>query len=403
MVTVQYNPLTPEVRANPYPLYRQLREQDPVHWSELMASWVLTRYDDVEAVLRDPRFSTARRRTGNRFTEQLMEMQEQMGPIGQATTMLRADPPEHTRLRNLVSKAFTPRAIEAMRPHIQQIVDELLDAVAGSDRFDLIQDLAYPLPVIVIAEMLGVAPEDRDRFKRWSGDIAATLGGPMLSPEVIQQAIASSREMTDYFRGVIEIRRKEPEDDLLSALIAAKEQGEALSEHEVLATCVLLLVAGNETTTNLIGNGMVALLQHPDQLEQLRDDPSLTESAVEEFLRYDGPVQATGRTATEDIEVGGTVIKEGQVAFTLLGAANHDPAQFPNPDTLDITRKDNRHLAFGHGIHFCLGAQLARVEAQVAFETLLRRFPDLKPGAGEVEWGGAFILRGPKALPLAVG
>ena len=403
MVTVQYNPLTPEVRANPYPLYRQLREQDPVHWSELMASWVLTRYDDVEAVLRDPRFSTARRRTGNRFTEQLMEMQEQMGPIGQATTMLRADPPEHTRLRNLVSKAFTPRAIEAMRPHIQQIVDELLDAVAGSDRFDLIHDLAYPLPVIVIAEMLGVAPEDRDRFKRWSGDIAATLGGPMLSPEVIQQAIASSREMTDYFRGVIEIRRKEPEDDLLSALIAAKEQGEALSEHEVLATCVLLLVAGNETTTNLIGNGMVALLQHPDQLEQLRDDPSLTESAVEEFLRYDGPVQATGRTATEDVEVGGTVIKEGQVAFTLLGAANHDPAQFANPDTLDITRKDNRHLAFGHGIHFCLGAQLARVEAQVAFETLLRRFPDLKLGADGVEWGGAFILRGPKALPLAVG
>ena len=403
MVTVQYNPLTPEVRANPYPLYRQLREQDPVHWSELMASWVLTRYDDVEAVLRDPRFSTARRRTGNRFTEQLMEMQEQMGPIGQATTMLRADPPEHTRLRNLVSKAFTPRAIEAMRPHIQQIVDELLDAVAGSDRFDLIHDLAYPLPVIVIAEMLGVAPEDRDRFKRWSGDIAATLGGPMLSPEVIQQAIASSREMTDYFRGVIEIRRKEPEDDLLSALIAAKEQGEALSEHEVLATCVLLLVAGNETTTNLIGNGMVALLQHPGQLEQLRDDPSLTESAVEEFLRYDGPVQATGRTATEDIEVGGTVIKEGQVAFTLLGAANHDPAQFANPDTLDITRKDNRHLAFGHGIHFCLGAQLARVEAQVAFETLLRRFPDLKLGADGVEWGGAFILRGPKALPLAVG
>ena len=403
MVTVQYNPLTPEVRANPYPLYRQLREQDPVHWSELMASWVLTRYDDVEAVLRDPRFSTARRRTGNRFTEQLMEMQEQMGPIGQATTMLRADPPEHTRLRNLVSKAFTPRAIEAMRPHIQQIVDELLDAVEGSDRFDLIHDLAYPLPVIVIAEMLGVAPEDRDRFKRWSGDIAATLGGPMLSPEVIQQAIASSREMTDYFRGVIEIRRKEPEDDLLSALIAAKEQGEALSEHEVLATCVLLLVAGNETTTNLIGNGMVALLQHPGQLEQLRDDPSLTESAVEEFLRYDGPVQATGRTAAEDVEVGGTVIKEGQVAFTLLGAANHDPAQFANPDTLDITRQDNRHIAFGHGIHFCLGAQLARVEAQVAFGTLLRRFPDLKLGADGVEWGGAFILRGPKALPLAVG
>jgi hypothetical protein len=403
LVTVQYNPLTPEIRANPYPLYRQLREQDPIHWSELMASWVLTRYDDVVAVLRDPRFSTARRRTGNRFTEQLLEMQEQMGPIGQATTMLRADPPEHTRLRSLVSKAFTPRAVEAMRPHIQQIVDELLDAVEGSDRFDLIRDLAYPLPVIVIAEMLGVPPEHRDRFKRWSDDIVATLGGPMLSPELFQQAAASSREMTDYFRGVIEVRRKKPEDDLLSALIAAEEQGEMLSEQELLATCVLLLVAGNETTTNLIGNGMIALLQHPDQLEKLRDDPSLAESAVEEFLRYDGPVQATGRTATEDIEVGGTVIKEGQVAFTLLGAANRDPDQFPNPDALDITRQDNRHVAFGHGIHFCLGAPLARVEAQIAFQTLLRRFPNPKLVADEVEWGGGFILRGPKMLPLAVG
>jgi len=401
MVTVQYNPFTPETHANPYPRYHQLREQDPVHWSELMEAWVLTRYDDVVAVLKDARFSADRRRARNRFAQQAAQMQQEVGPLGQATTMLSADPPQHTRLRGLVSKAFTPRAVEALRPRIQEIVDELLDAVDGSGQFDVIQDLAYPLPVIVIAEMLGVPPEERARFKRWSGDVVATLGGPFASPETFERSRTSAQELAEYFRGVIAERRREPRDDLLSALLAAEEQGQVLSEEELLATCILLLIAGNETTTNLIGNGMLALLRHPGQLEKLRSDPSLTESAVEEFLRYDGPVQATGRVALEDVEVGEQVIQGGQVAFTLLGAANRDPTRFPNPDRLDLARDDNQHVAFGYGIHYCLGAPLARVEAQAAFPTLLRRFPKLELATGEPEWGGNFILRGLKRLPVA--
>ena len=403
MVTVQYNPFTPEARADPYPLYRELREHDPFHWSELMEAWVLTRYDDVVAVLKDPRFSADRRRSRNRFAQMANAMQDEVGPLGRATTMLSADPPEHTRLRNLVSKAFTLPVIEGMRPHIQEIVDGLLDAVQERDEFDLIRDLAYPLPVIVIAEMLGVPPEDREDFKRWSDDLAATLGGPFVGPDMFERARKSGQEMADYFRAVIAERREEPRDDLLSGLIAAEERGEVLSEEELLATCMLLMAAGNETTTNLIGNGMVALLRNPDQLQKLRNDPSLVESAVEEFLRYDGPIQGTARVATEEIEVGGRKVEEGQLVFTLLGAADRDPAQFSNPEELDITRQDNRHIAFGYGVHFCIGSPLARVEGQIAFQTLLRRWPNLTLATEEVEWGPTFILRGPKSLPLEVG
>ena len=400
MVTVQYNPFTPEAQANPYPLYRQLREQDPVHRSELMDGWVLTRYDDVVAVLKDARFSADRRKARNRFAQQAVAMQEQAGPLARANTMLSSDPPDHTRLRGLVSKAFTLRVVETMRPHIQEIVDELLDAVQESGRMDIIQDLAYPLPVIVIAEMLGIPPAQRDTFKRWSDDLVATFGGPMVSPETLERGRLSAEEMGEYFHGVIEERRREPKDDLLSGLIAAEERGEALSEEELIATCMLLLAAGNETTTNLIGNGMLALCRNPEQLEKLRADPSLTESAIEEFLRYDGPVQGTGRVATEEIEIGGQMMEEGQLAFCMLGAADRDPAQFADPEELDITRQDNRHIAFGFGIHFCLGAPLARMEAQIAFPTLLRRMPNLRLDTEEPEWGGNFILRGLKRLPV---
>ena len=403
MVTPEYNPLAPEMHTDPYPLYRQLREEDPVHWSEPMEAWVLTRYDDVVGVLKSPRFSADRKRARNRFAQLASAMQEDVGPLGRATTMLSADPPEHTRLRGLVSKAFTMRMVEAMRPHIQEITDDLLDAVGSSSSFDLIQDLAYPLPVIVIAEMLGVPPEDRDEFKRWSDDLAATLGGPFVAPDVLERARTSAQEMADYFRGVIAERRREPREDLLSGLIAAEERGEVLSEDELLATCMLLLAAGNETTTNLIGNGMVALLRHPDQLRKLQQDFSLIEPAVEEFLRYDGPVTSTARVAMEELEIGGKAIEEGRLVLTVLAAANHDPAQFSNPDELDITRQDNRHVAFGFGTHFCLGAPLARVEAQIAFTALLRRWPKLQLASAEVEWGPSFILRGPKSLPIVVG
>ena len=401
MVTVQYNPFVPETHANPYPLYRQLREEDPVHWSPLLEGWILTRYDDVLGVLKHPQFSADRRRARNRFVQAAMEQQAQAGPFAQAQTMLSSDPPEHTRLRGLVSKAFTFKAVEALRPRIQQIVDDLLDRVQDTGRMDAIWDLGYPLPVIVIAEMLGVPPEQRDTFKRWSDDIVATLGGPLVAPEVQERGRKSVEEMGAYFTQVIAERRKAPKDDLLSRLIAAEERGEMLSEQEMLATCILLLAAGNETTTNLIGNGTLALLRNPDQLALLRNRPELVESAVEEFLRYDGPVQGTARVAMADVEIGGQTIKEGQLAFTMLAAADRDPAIFSRPEALDITRTDNRHMAFGYGIHFCLGAPLARAEAQIAFATLLRRLPELRLDVEEPEWGGTFILRGLKRLPVA--
>jgi cytochrome P450 len=402
MVTVQFNPFTPESLSNPYESYRLLREHDPVHYSELMDGWVLTRYDDIVAVLKDPRFSADRRSARNRLVQATMAAQERAGPLARASTMLTSDPPEHSRLRGLAGKAFTARVVDGMRPHIQEIVDQLLDAVQDQGRMDIVSDLAYPLPVIVIAEMLGVPPELRDTFKRWSDDIVSTLGSGVASPEVLERGQRSGQEMADYFISVIEERRRDPKDDLLSGLIAAEERGDALSEDELIATCMLLLVAGNETTTNLISNGMLALFRNPDQLELLRSDPSLVESAVEELLRYDPPVQGTGRVAKEPLEIDGRAVEKGQLVFCLLAAANRDPAQFADPERLDLTRGDNRHVAFGFGIHYCLGAPLARIEAQAAFSTLLRRMPELRQ-AGEPEWGGTFILRGVKKLSLAWG
>ena len=400
MVTVQYNPFDPAVHANPYPTYDSLRVEDPVHWSELMEAWLLTRYDDVVAVLNDSRFSANRRQAQSRLAREAMRRQGEFGPFGQAVTMLGADPPEHTRLRRLVSKAFTPRMVEGMRPHIQEIVDELLDAVQGSGGLDVIHDLAYPLPVIVIAEMLGVPPEHRDEFKRWSGHIVATMGGSLRPPEVLERGRRSIHELAQYFRGVLEERRREPREDLLSRLIAAEEQGQVLSEDELLATAMLLLIAGNETTTNLIGNGMLALLRNHDQLQRLRDDPSLIQPAVEELLRYDGPVQATSRVVTEDLEIGGRQVRKGELVLAALAAANRDPGRFERPDRLDISRQPNEHVAFGDGIHFCLGMALARAEGQIAIETLLRRIPNPRLETDDLQWGGSFILRGLKGLPI---
>ena len=400
MVTVQYNPFIPEVHANPYPMYARLRAEDPVHWSALMEAWVLTRYDDVVAVLTDSRFSADRRRARNRFADEIARREEEFGPFGRTRTMLTSDPPEHTRLRRLVSKAFTPRMVEGLRPRIQEIVDELLDAVAQNGRMDVIRDLAYPLPVIVIAEMLGVPPEHRDQFKHWSDEIVGVLGGPLVPQEALERSRVAVHELAQYLSGVIAERRQEPREDLVSGLIAAEEQGQILSEDEMLATAMLLLVAGNETTTNLIGNGMLSLLRNPDEMERLCADPSLVPTAVEELLRYDGPVQATGRVAMEDLEIGGQKVRKGQAVLTVLGAANRDPAQFGEPDELDLDRQPNEHVAFGDGIHFCLGAPLARAEGQIAFETLLRRFAHPRLETDNLQWGGSFILRGLKSLPI---
>jgi pimeloyl-[acyl-carrier protein] synthase len=392
-----FNPLSPALRRDPYRIYRHLHEKDPVHRSELLKGLVLTRHADVSMVLRDARF----RVSNDNLEQDPFAAQRQSSPYAKwfQKSLLELDPPVHTRLRSLVSRAFTPRAIEAMRPRIAAIVDELLDAVAQRGHMDLITDLAYPLPVTVIAEMLGVPAEDRDHFKRWSDDLGAALD-PILTPEVLKRADRSTLELQEYLAGIVAARRRQPREDLISALIAVQEQGDTLSDEELYATCMLLLAAGNETTTNLIGNGMLALLRNPDQLQRLREDPCLIEPAVEELLRYDSPVQMTGRIATEALEIGGKPVKKGEFVITLLGAANRDPEQFPNPDRLDIARTPNRHVSFGMGIHFCLGAPLARVEGAIAINALVSRLPGMRLTQSNPAWRKTILLRGLTSLPV---
>ena len=391
---IQFNPMDPAFVADPYPTYHRLRAEDPVHHSPL-GFWVLTRYDDVIAALRDPR--RAKEAIAAFVAARFGAPVPALG-----VSMLDRDPPDHTRLRSLVSKAFTPRVVEGLRPRIQQIVDGLLDRVHGAGAMDLVEELAYPIPVIVICEMLGVPVEDHERFKGWSLDIARGLDSVLLPPDsdVPRRSIASRNALADYFRELIARRRAAPRPDMLSSLIAAEEAGDKLSESELLATCILLLIAGHETTVNLIGNGTLALLRHPDQLRRLRDDPGLIGSAVEELLRFDGPVQRTARIPSEDVVVGGQLISKGEMVMPFIGAADRDPAQFPEPDRLDLGRMDNRHIAFGWGIHFCLGAPLARLEGQIAINTLVRRLPKLALATETPEFRQSLTLRGLKSLPV---
>ena len=394
---VLFDPFLPEFNADPYPFYHRLREADPVHQSPL-GFWVLTRYDDCVMVLRDPRFGRA---GFEGLLESVYGNTVEQGRL--PTSMLFRDPPDQTRLRALVSRAFTPRVVEGLRPRIQQIVDGLLDRVQGAGRMEVISDLAYPLPVTVISEMLGVPEEDRERIKQWSADIARSLDaiGLPTDPEIVDRGRTGRRAIGDYFRSLIPDRKKRPRGDLLSLLIEAEEQGDKLSEGELLATCVLLYIAGHETTVNLIGNGLLALLRHPKELERLRDAPSLIQSAVEELLRYDGPVQRTARITNADVELGEHKIPKGSMVVPVIGAANRDPAHFPDPDRLDVSRPDNRHIAFGFGIHFCLGAPLARLEGQITLGTLLHRLPRLALSTERPEWRESQVLRGLKALPVS--
>jgi pimeloyl-[acyl-carrier protein] synthase len=397
MSDLTFNPMAPEFVADPYPTYHRLRAEDPVHLSPL-GFWVLTRYEDVVSSLRDPRMI---KEPIAAFVAARFGLQAP--PLGMGLSMLDRDPPDHTRLRGLVSKAFTPRVIEQMRSHIQQIVDGLLDRVQGDRGMDLIEQFAYPLPVIVICEMLGVPVADHERFKGWGLDIARGLDAIMLPPDspVAERSVLARRALAEYFRGLIAERRDDPRDDMLSGLIAAEEAGDKLSEDELLATCILLLVAGHETTVNLIGNGSLALLRHPAQRRRLQDDPGLIVTAVEELLRFDGPVQRTARIPSEDVIIGGKTIGKGEMVMPFIGAADRDPAQFPDPDRLDIGRADNRHIAFGWGIHFCIGAPLARVEGQIAINTLLRRLPKLALATDRPEYRQSLTLRGLSTLPVS--
>jgi cytochrome P450 len=395
MGNVTFNPMDAEFIANPYPTYHRLRAEEPVHHNPL-GFWVLTRYEDVLGALRDPRFA-------KEAIAAFVAARFGIAPAGIGLSMLDRDPPDHTRLRGLVSTAFTPRVVEMLRPHIQRIVDGLLERVETAGSMDLIEDFAYPLPVVVICELLGVPVEDRDRFKQWGLDIARGLDAIWLPPdsEVAVRSVASRRALSDYFRALIAERRASPRGDMLSALIAAEAAGDTLTEDELLATCILLLVAGHETTVNLIGNGTLALLRHPHELRRLRESPGLIASAVEELLRYDGPVQRTARIPSEDVTIGGRTIGKGEMVLPFIGAADRDPAQFPDPDRLDLTRADNRHIAFGWGIHFCLGAPLARIEGQIAINTLLQRLPKLALATDTPPYRQSLTLRGLSALPVS--
>ncbi len=385
---VAFDLTSSQMLANPYPTYQKLREKDPVHRMRLVDGWVLTRYDDVQAMLLDhQRFSNWGAGAGDRqYTRD--------------RSMLDLDPPDHTRLRSLVSKAFTPRSVAALEPRIEEIVERLLDGVDGEDRFDLIDSFAFPLPVIVIAEMLGVPAQDLEQFKEWSNDIVISLE-PILSREQREQFRRSEQELYEYFEGIIALRRENPEDDLVSALLAAEEEGDRLSHGELLATLLLLLVAGNETTRNLIGNGMLALLRNPEELRRLKEQPELIDSAIDELLRYDSPVQLDGRTLLEDVEMGGKRMRAGQQVVGVVGAANRDPAAFSNPDMLDIRRHEKSHISFGRGIHYCLGASLAMSEGRIAIAGLLERFSSIRMAA-EPRQRKQVVLRGVEDLLVEV-
>ena len=397
--TLAFNPFLPEVHEDPYPLYQQLRAADPVHRSPL-GFWVLTRHTDVLAVLRDPRMSRDLRRSERMRQLRLSpEVDGLLSGEEAAPSMLFVDPPDHTRLRALVSKAFTPRAVERLRPRVEVIVAELLERVAGAGAMDVAEDLAYPLPVTVICELFGVPEPDRDRFRAWSRALVHLLD-PLVAADSLERALQARLALHGYLRELIAERRAHPAGDLLTALIAAEDQGRQLSEGELLSMCVLLLVAGHETTVNLIANGTLALLRHPETLAGLRSGAPLPGSAVEELLRYDSPVQFTSRHATADREIGGRRVRAGETVIAVLGAANRDPAQFPDPDRLDLARAPNRHVAFGGGIHFCLGAPLARVEARIAIGALLARLPGLELGPEPPVRRDTVTLRGLSSLPV---
>jgi cytochrome P450 len=388
--------LRPEVLADPYPLFRRLRQEDPVHEDPQGRGWIISRYDDVEKVLADRRFSAQRTLLASEGPGASSAVQAAL-----ARQMLFLDPPDHTRLRSLFTKAFTPQRMEALKPQVATLVTEYLNrAEDAGGAIDFIQEFAIPLPVTVIAQMLGVPTADRDRLRDWSVAFGKLINGRILSPQELAEAQRGVLEFVNYFRDLIAERRQHPADDMLSGLIEVEERGDRLNTEELIVNLILLLAAGHGTTTHLLGNGLLALSRHPGQWQRLVGAPMVAPSAVNELLRYDGPVQSTGRQALEDVPLGNKIIKQGQRVTVFLGSANHDEAHFAEPEVLNLQRSDARPLSFGHGIHTCLGAALARMETQVAFSELARRFPKLEVDTAAPEHNPSISFRGLMVLPV---
>lgn len=399
----QYDLRSPEATINPYPTYAKILSEAPVHWNKGMGGWVIARYDDVTSLFRDPRLSA------NRFAplakllpeDKLRHMAPILATASRWTIIL--DPPEHTRLRGLTQKGFSPRVLGAMRPRIQEFTDSLLDSVQGKAQFDLVGDFAAPLPATVIADLLGAKAEDFPRFRSWSDSIAKLFAAGELTDELIDELRHAFLAIGDYIHGLIEDRRRDRRHDLISHLLDVQEQGAPLSDEEMQAECILLLAGGHETTASLIQTSMLALMQAPLQAQRLRDDPSLMPNAIDEFMRYDGAVKWLARMAREDIEIREAKIEAGDLVVLLMGAANRDPGQFRDPGRLDITRNEGRHVGFGYGVHFCEGAQLGRMEVEIALNTLLRRMPELRLAVPveTLAWDSGPPLRALKAMPVA--
>jgi len=392
-----YHRLDPAVLADPYPLYHRLRREDPVHWDSYLHAWVVTRYPDAQRVLQQ--FVATRMPTPEQLTA--VDLDE-LNPIARVMVrqMLFLDPPNHTRIRALAAGVFTPARVERLRLHVQEIVDGMIDAVAAKGRMDVIADLAAPLPATVTIELMGVPVADRDRLKDLSIAFSEMLGNFQHNPGRINPMLETVEELTSYYRARLHEQETQPREGVVQALMNATIDGDRLSEEEVIANSILTMVGGLETTTNLIGNGLLSLLRNPGELERLLADPSLLPSAVEEMLRFESPIQHTARLAPEALEMGGKRIRERDAVIAVIGAANHDPDRFPEPDRLDLGRQDNRHLAFGWGGHFCFGAPLARLEAHIVFRTVLSRLSHLSLESGPLRWRHNMIFRGLESLPV---
>ncbi|RUT04205.1 cytochrome P-450 like protein [Dulcicalothrix desertica PCC 7102] len=397
----RFNPSDKEFHANPYPTYHRLRAEEPVHRT-FLGTWVLTSYDDIKFLLRDPRFCSDNlpERLNNKTSYLENRHQNLNALVGASSKWLTfLEPPDHTRIRSLIGGVFHPEMVERLRPEIQEIMDKLIENVQRKDSIDIISEIAYPLPMYIISKILGVPKEFQNQMHDWADDISGIFC-QFNSLSDLARMNETVLKFTESFREVIVQREKEPQQDLISFLITARNEGDKLTNDEILSICILLFITGEETTVNLIGNGMLTLLHHPDQREKLKRQPTMIYNAIEELLRYDSPVQAISRIAIKDVEIRGKEIKAGDRITMYLGAANRDPKQFSEPDCLDLTRADNRHLAFAGGIHYCLGAVLARVQGQVAINTLIQRLPNLQLATNTLEWRNHSFLRGLKALPV---